>query len=211
MPSKRKPGSESGKPAIDWGQAFLYYAGLSPQQRSYQAVADNFNVSVRTVERHGRNEQWKQQANDLDQAAIDAYAERVRDIRVEKLADVERLIDATHVSYANQLREGKVPVRPADLPRLHALRTELWNESDDHNDSTQTRPPADPFDPSERKLHVLQALHESGALTDLLNLAEPAATTDSGPADGGDQPSSRPAAEQTADGTGTRRAGAGAT
>ena len=50
---------EPGRAAIDWQQAFLFYAGLPPQQRTYQAVADQFGVSVRTVERHGMNEHWQ--------------------------------------------------------------------------------------------------------------------------------------------------------
>lgn len=176
MPADGKPGANAGKAAIDWGQAFLYYAGLPPEQRSYQAVADQYRVSVRTVERHGRNSAWRQQARALDRDVLATGAERIRDVRVEKLADVEKLIDATHLSYANQLRDGKVRVTPADLPRLHALRTELWNETDVHPDE-QTTPasPADPLDPTERKLSVLRALNDAGVLARLLDPTDDAA------------------------------------
>ena len=42
-------GSDLGRPAIDWEQAFAFYASLPAERRSYQAVADKFGVSVRTV------------------------------------------------------------------------------------------------------------------------------------------------------------------
>src|SRR5580765_6338196 len=129
MPAERKPGSDRGRPAIDWQAAYLFYCGLPAERRSYQAVGDEYQVSVRTVERHGRSEHWKRQARQLDQDAAAAAAERLRDQRAEKLVDTEKLIDASYVTYATQLRDGKVRVSPADLPRLHKLRTELWNDT----------------------------------------------------------------------------------
>jgi hypothetical protein len=163
--SERKPGSNLGRAAIDWEAAFLYYAALEPAQRSYQAVADQFGVSARTVERHGLADQWKQRAAAVDRDAAKAAAVQLAKDRAEKLANVDKLIDASLTSYANQLLQGSVKVSPADLPRLHKLRTELWND-----------PTADPpapedeaihdakVDPTEHKLAVLRALQEAGIL-----------------------------------------------
>ncbi|HEV2590450.1 MAG TPA: hypothetical protein VGU02_01030, partial [Gaiellaceae bacterium] len=60
MAAERRPGSNSGRATIDWQQAFLFYVSLPPEQRDYQTVADEFGVSRRTVERHGRTDRWQQ-------------------------------------------------------------------------------------------------------------------------------------------------------
>ena len=39
MAAERQPGSNRGRPALDWNQAFLYYAALPPEQRDYATVA----------------------------------------------------------------------------------------------------------------------------------------------------------------------------
>ena len=68
------------------------------------------------------------------------------------------------LGYAQKLREGTVRLSAADLPRLHKLLRELWQE-----------PPPEPSEPSptepgqepaslEHKLQVLQALQEAGLL-----------------------------------------------
>lgn len=44
----RQPGSDRGRPACDWEQAFVYWAALPPERRSYAAVAAEFGVSART-------------------------------------------------------------------------------------------------------------------------------------------------------------------
>jgi hypothetical protein len=167
--AERKPGSDHGRPLIDWQQAFLFYAGLRPDQRGYQLVADEFGVSVRTVERHGRLEHWKERARELDRCAAAAAAARLRDQRTEKLLDVEKLIDASYLTYANQLREGKVRISPADLPRLHKLRTELWTEADQPAADTAEPETALPIDPAEHKLQVLRALDAAGVLQQFLH------------------------------------------
>src|SRR2546425_8335358 len=99
MSAERKRGSNLGRPAIDWQQAFLYYAALPSDTRSYQAVAAEFGVSPRTVERHGRSERWKQRAGEVDRTAAAAAAARLAEARADRIADVEKLIDASFVSY----------------------------------------------------------------------------------------------------------------
>jgi len=166
MSSERNPNSNLGRPLIDWQQAFMHYAALPVEQRSYQAVADHFQVSVRTVERHGRDHDWKQRAAAIDRDAAQAAAAKLVQERAAKLADVDKLIDASLARYANQLRAGDVKVSPADLARLHKLRTDLWN--DPAGDPTPPEPNQDnqteQLDPTDRKLQVLQALQDAGIL-----------------------------------------------
>ncbi|MDP9276807.1 MAG: hypothetical protein M3O76_01180 [Actinomycetota bacterium] len=164
MAAERKPGSNRGRPALDWNQAFLFYAGLPPEQRSYAAVAAEFGVSGRTVERHGRNEGWRERAYELDRNASRAAAARLVEERAARLTDLERLVEASFLGYAQKLREGTLRLSAADLPRLHKLLRELWQE-----------PPLEP-EPSgreqgdgepaslEHKLQVLEALQEAGLL-----------------------------------------------
>jgi hypothetical protein len=170
---RRDPGSNLGRAAINWDEAFQHFAALPPAERDYRKVAQRFGVSVRTVERHGRNGHWRARAAAIDaEAAAAAAAELAKD-RAAKLADVEKLIEATYVSYAHQLRDGRVPIRPADLTRLHQLRRELWQDA-----VPEPAPPAASNDQGHdkdsfaHKLEVLRALQEAGALERLQQLAQ---------------------------------------
>lgn len=169
MAAERKPGSNLGRPVIDWDDAFLYYASLSPEQRSYRAVANQFGVSVRTVERHGRDKRWKEQARELDRSAAKLAVERLRNERVESLIDTEKLVQASMVTLASQLRAGTVKVRPSDLPGLHKLRTVIWEQADNYTDDEPlTQQTVDTTDRLERKREVLRALDDAGVLQQLL-------------------------------------------
>lgn len=169
MASERKPGSDRGRAVIDWAAAFVFYASLPPEQRSYQAVADRFAVSVRTVERHGRDDSWAKRVRELDESAREHAAERVRDARAQNLVDTEALIGASLAAYGDQLLEGLVKVTPADLARLHKLRTQLWDQQDSHTAVEPVRATeTDSIDPNQRKLDVLRALDDAGVLEHLL-------------------------------------------
>jgi len=171
MAFERQPGSNRGRPLIDWQQAFLYYASLPAEQRDYQAVAERFAVSRRTVERHGHQDHWKKQAHELDRESVRAAAERLRDERADKLVDTEKLVAATYLTYANQLVAGQVKVTPNHLVKLFALRERIWGLQDDEtaDQREQVIQPADPINPTERKLQVLRALEDAGVLDRLLH------------------------------------------
>jgi hypothetical protein len=165
LAAERKPGSNLGRAATDWDAAFLSYAALPPDKRGYRAVADSHQVSVRTVERHGRTHNWKARAAAIDREAQNLAVARLAAERAAKIGDVEKLVDATLVYYAGQIRDGKLKMSATDLRRLHELRGELWAE--------QPLAPAEPgsdsdrshgADSSERKLEVLRALRDAGVL-----------------------------------------------
>jgi hypothetical protein len=171
MTAERKPGSNLGHAATDWNAAFLTYAALSPDKRSYRAVADQLGSgdepgpSDRTVERHGRERNWKARAAAIDREAQQIAAARLANERAGKLGDVEKLVDATFVYFAGQIRDSKIKMNAGDLRRLHDLRSELWAEQPDPTDTTEPATQATPVDPTERKLEVLRALRDAGVLT----------------------------------------------
>ena len=92
MAAERQPGSDRGRPAIDWEAAFVYYASPArPGARSYQAVADQFGVSVRTVERHGRARAAGSSGSRDDRSTrLPATLTRACRERAEKLAELEQ-------------------------------------------------------------------------------------------------------------------------
>jgi hypothetical protein len=179
MGVERKPGSNLGRAAVDWPQAFHYYASLPADRRSYRTVAAHYKVSVRTVEKHGLRDQWKERAREIDREAAAAAAATLATDRARKLVDLEKLIDESEVRYAQTLRSGEVRISAADLPRLHKLRKELWDDLDAEPVEPATAPVADQeADPSERKLQVLRALRDAGALERVHELVDgPADTT----------------------------------
>jgi hypothetical protein len=171
MASERKPGSDRGRSSIDWQQAFQYYASLPAERRDYREVAEHFGVSVRTVERHGQKEGWRQRAYEIDREAAASAAAKLVHERAAKLADVDRLIDGSYVSYARQLREGRVRLTAADLPRLHKLRRELWDDQASEEPVSPPPPAVAREDEAAHKLAVLRALRDAGALEQLQRLA----------------------------------------
>jgi hypothetical protein len=173
MAAERKAGSNLGRPAIDWQQAFQCYASLPSDQRSYGTVAARFKVSVRTVERHGLQERWKERAHQIDREAAAAAAAQLAADRARKLADLEKPIDASEVKYAQNLRSGAVRISPADLPRLHKLRKDIWEDLEAEPLEPTTAPtPNENADSTERKLQVLRALRDAGALQRLHDLVD---------------------------------------
>jgi hypothetical protein len=179
MGVERKPGSNLGRAAVDWPQAFHYYASLPADRRSYRAVAAHYKVSVRTVEKHGLREQWRERVREIDREAAAAAAATLATDRARKLVDLEKLIDESEVRYAQTLRSGEVRISAADLPRLHKLRKELWDDLDAEPVEPTMTPVSDvDADSSERKLQVLRALRDAGVLARVHELVDgPADTT----------------------------------
>jgi len=169
---ERAAGSDRGKPAIDWEAAFSYYASLPDKERSYRAVADHFEVSVRTVESHGRRGHWKERLARIRADAAEAADQRIAESRAEKLAELELLIDASMTSYAQQLRAGSVKVVPGDLLRLFKLREELWTQEAVDRGARIAKASAEQEreDPEQRKRELVAALEEAGAFDRLRTL-----------------------------------------
>jgi hypothetical protein len=130
---------------------------------------------VRTVEKHGRMGGWRERVRAIEAQAGAELDRQLGQARVKQLADVERLIEASFVTYAQQLRNGDVQIKAGDLPRLVKLLLELWQEPAEPAGPTAygaARPPTAAAARShQHKLEVLRALHESGALPGLGALA----------------------------------------
>jgi len=168
--AERRPGSDRGRPAIDWEQAFHTYAALPDSERSYRAVADTYGVSVRTVETHGRKEHWKERLGRIKAEAAAAADEQLAESRAQKLAELELLIDASLTSYAQQLRAGSVRVAPVDLLRLFKLREELWaQEAAERSTQRADVNAVDLEDAEKRRRELIAALDEAGAFERLRN------------------------------------------
>jgi hypothetical protein len=169
--AERPSGSDRGRPSIDWEEAFRAYASMPDSERSYHAVAKLYDVSVRTVETHGRKERWKERLAGIKAEAAASADEQLVDAYVQQLAELDLLIDASLTSYAHQLRAGSVKVVPADLPRLFKLRADVSAEIA----SPQRVRPAEveddliAEDAEARKRELVAALAEAGAFERLRN------------------------------------------
>lgn len=64
---ERADAKRGARPAIDWEEAFAFYAAQPPRERSYASVGRQFDVSPRTVEKHGRDGHWKQRLREIKQ------------------------------------------------------------------------------------------------------------------------------------------------
>jgi len=178
--SEKGTRGRGARPAIDWDAAFVYYEGLSPAERSYAAVAAEFDVSVRTVETHGRKERWKQRAGAIRAETRARTADSLVMARVAAIDEMRRLIDASLVAYAEALRNG-MRMGPADLERLNRLSLAITEEA-------LTPQPLGREDTTERPLRttehtraVLDALAQTGALEALGLSLLPDGQNDSSP------------------------------
>jgi hypothetical protein len=120
--------SGGARATIDWDSAFVYYASLSPEERTYAAVADEFGVSVRTVETHGRTEKWKERVLAISMETRARTADSLVEARVAEVEEMRRLIDASLIRYEEALRNG-MRMSPVDLERLNRLSLGLNEES----------------------------------------------------------------------------------
>jgi hypothetical protein len=167
MAAERKPGSDRGRPAIDWEQAFVYYASLPRESRTYQLVADAFAVSRRTVENHGRLEHWAERIGAIEvEAAAKADGELGR-AWAERIADIDRLVEASFLTYAQQLRSGAVRITASEFVGLAKLLLHLHGEPGERIELTVEASPRRPQPSPERMLEVVRALQDSGALAAL--------------------------------------------
>lgn len=128
MAPDRKPGSDRGRPVIDWEAAFALYASLPAEARSYAAVADRCGVSRRTVEKHGQAGRWRERVAEIEADAGRQADQQLGRARAEQLADFHKLIEASCVSYARQLASGRVKITAADLVGLIKVSLQLHGE-----------------------------------------------------------------------------------
>jgi hypothetical protein len=105
-------------PRVDREQAFQYWASLPHDNRTYAAVAQQFGVSPRTVERYARDGRWSERLQRIrDEAADRADRKLGRDL-ASQLADFHQLIEASCVTYARQLAGGEVRISAAEFVGL---------------------------------------------------------------------------------------------
>jgi hypothetical protein len=125
---------------VDREQAFQYWASLPADGRSYKAVADQFEISPRTVERYARDGRWKQRLRRIDAEAAARADEELGRKRAQQLADFQQLIEASCIAYARQLASGQVKITASEfvgLIKAHLLlqgepaRIELTGTSDE--------------------------------------------------------------------------------
>lgn len=162
-PPERKPGSNLGRPAIDWQAAFAFYASSPPERRSYSSVANEFGVSLRTVERHGRLEKWGERTRAIEARAAEELERRIGQERAEQRAEIIQLGKATLIRYATQLTSGDTRISASEFEKISKFLLLLLEESGQAL-PVAVNPVAAPRCSREHKLGVLRALHESGAL-----------------------------------------------
>jgi hypothetical protein len=104
---------------------FQFYASLPAEERCYRAVAGQYGVSIRTVEKHGRADGWKDRVARVQaEAAAHADAELAR-AWGKRVAEIEQLVDASFIAYAQRLRNGTARVTASDFVGLVKLLLQL--------------------------------------------------------------------------------------
>jgi hypothetical protein len=160
-------GAGRGRPAIDWEQAFVYYASLHPSARTYQAVAAKFGISARTVERHGREAHWQARLTEIQAEVAAGTNATIAQGRAEQALKTMRLIEASFIGYADKLRSGEMRMVPGDLEKLNRLLDQLHEQLAATPSAPSKTPAATTPRPPEHVSDVIGALAETGALAAL--------------------------------------------
>ena len=116
--------------AVDRLGAGVPVLRLAPRPRAQlPGGRRQFEVSVRTVEKHGRTEQWKERLARVRAEAAEQADAALAQQRAEKLRETELLIDAALTSFAQQLRAGNVRVPPPTSPACSSCATSSGHRS----------------------------------------------------------------------------------
>jgi hypothetical protein len=169
MAASRATGSDLGRPKIDWEEAFTYYASLPDPERSYQSVATQFDVSVRTVENHGRRDNWATRLQTIKATAAQEADALLSQARLEQSRKIVQLIEATLVGYAQKLRQGEIRMAPSDLEKLTRLLHQLQSELR----SDITHPDHNPIAPRPEQSTSRSAVHIADVVAALAGALEP--------------------------------------
>jgi hypothetical protein len=113
-----KPEREQKRRRVDRGQAFQYWASLPVDARAYAAVAREFGISPRTVERYARDGSWRERLRRIDAEAAARADQDLGRKRAQQLADFQQLIEAICVTYARQLASGEVRITASEFVGL---------------------------------------------------------------------------------------------
>jgi transcriptional regulator with XRE-family HTH domain len=85
---------------------------------SYAAIAHEFGVSPRSVERWARDGGWKQRLRAIEAAAARKADDELGSRRAKQLVDFQRLIEESSIAYAHQLASGQVRITASDFVGL---------------------------------------------------------------------------------------------
>jgi hypothetical protein len=136
-------------------------------------------VSVRTVERHGREEGWRERVQRHKRDAARTVDEELTAKQVDGLFAYLRLIEKTTDRYDEHLEADRVKLSPSDLGRLISYHQQV-------GDRLAALAQSDPGDQGiaaptkeqrlEHKLDVLRNLLRAGQLDELLEVLDPTRT-----------------------------------
>jgi hypothetical protein len=86
--------------------------------RSYAAIAAEFGVKPRSVERWAHDGAWKQRLRAIEAAAARKVDRELGNRRAKQLADFQQLIEDSSIEYARQLASGQVRITASDFVGL---------------------------------------------------------------------------------------------
>lgn len=133
-------------PQVDWDAARAYFLSLGPDQRSYVAVAAEYKVSVKTVQKWAKRQQWMAQAASLDAQVSGSTRHLIVRTRAERVHNTLALVDAYLDAVIEKLAAKTLDVKASDVAALVKVSELLIGEPTDRIQVTQLRPLLDAYD-----------------------------------------------------------------
>lgn len=111
-------------------EAFEYYYGLG-LDRSYNKVAEQFGVATQSVEKWGKEFQWRKRVITRDLEAGKKLRERNETSLLDEKENYRKIIKASLASYIEELKKGHIKVTKVnDVINLIELDLKLMGLTD---------------------------------------------------------------------------------
>jgi hypothetical protein len=131
---------------IDWDAALAFYVSLGPQERSFQRVADEFPVSMTTVKKWAKRNEWHRVAAEADAVAGRVALDRAVRTRSERTEAVLKLVDEYLDQTTARIKTKDLNIKASDVPHLVKLAELLLGEPTDRIQISQLEPLLDAYD-----------------------------------------------------------------
>lgn len=102
-------------------EAFVFFASLPSEKRSYAVVAERFQVNLTTVKRWGTKGNWRRRLQERELRIARRAADQLETVEVSARARQLKMLELALVKLVNGIAEGAVRGSYGDLERLLRL------------------------------------------------------------------------------------------
>lgn len=148
---------------LDVPAALAFYVGLGPAERSYLKVSREFQVSLTTIQKWGKRQDWPSKAAAADADASEKGQRQAARSRADRVATTLKFVDDYTDAVKDRLAGNALDVKASDVAALVKLAELLTGEPTDRIQISQLQPLLDSYDLALDQLTILAKDPEKAA------------------------------------------------